>query len=187
MGQREPGRNRCWYWRSGREDYGSRISEDSARGFQTANAACINPIRVYRIESAAPGDVVPNSTRRLPARRHSAISRAAFPNGCSRREGPAGPAGEELIRRSPDPECHSGEPGRAERGGLDQVGPLHRHAEHVGLELHQPVVGGGSAVHPHEREREPAARDHRLQQVGGPERHRLERGAHQVGAWSFRG
>ena len=66
-------------------------------------------------------------------------------------------------------------PARAQRRGLDHRGALDRHAEHVGLILHQPGIVGGPAVHPQGVQPHPAPRLHRLHHIRRAERHRLQR------------
>ena len=50
------------------------------------------------------------------------------------------------VRLGPGPGGHAREVGGAERRGLGHLGHHHGHAEHVGLELHQPRVLHGAAV-----------------------------------------
>ena len=47
----------------------------------------------------------------------------------------------------PEADGEPGEIGGAERGGFRDARPHHRHAEEVGLELHQQIVGARAAVH----------------------------------------
>ena len=58
--------------------------------------------------------------------------------------------------------------------------PHDRHAEHVGLELHQQVVRGRAAVDAQLGQRDAGVLLHRVQHVGALERDRLERRAREV-------
>lgn len=79
---------------------------------------------------------------------------------------------------------HPRQPRRAQRRGFDQVGPLDGNAEHVTLELHQPVVLGGTAIDPQDVQRRATRAAHRLEHVRGPVGHRLQRRAHEMFARS---
>src|SRR5438552_14650823 len=112
----------------------------------------------------------------------------ALRGGGGRLEPAEVPPAEKLRAAPPHSQCDAGQAGGAERGGLDHVRPLDRNTQHVGLELHQPVVGGGPAVRAEHRHLEPSrprtrrrAR-HRREQLRAAERHRLQRGARQVRA-----
>ena len=54
----------------------------------------------------------------------------------------------ELRRAAPHTDRQASEIGAAGRRGLHQLGPVHRHAKDVGLELHQEIVPRGAAVNP---------------------------------------
>jgi len=54
--------------------------------------------------------------------------------------------GSKRIRRGPEAGSQTGKVSRAKRGGFCDLGPDDRHAEHVGLELHEQVVDGRAAV-----------------------------------------
>src|SRR5262252_1946996 len=47
----------------------------------------------------------------------------------------------------PKTNSEAGQVRSAERGGFEHSGTNNGHAEHVGLELHQEIVGGGAAVY----------------------------------------
>src|SRR5690606_6092496 len=70
----------------------------------------------------------------------------------------------------------------AHGGGVEDGGPVDLHAEDVGLELHQEVVGAGAAVHAQHGQRFTAVLAHGGEQVGDLQRHALERSARDVGA-----
>ncbi len=75
-----------------------------------------------------------------------------------------------------------GQVGGAERGRLGDLGHDHGHAQHVGLELHQPGVGDGAAVGLQRRDalaRGALLRPDRVDRLVGD---RLERRAGEVGA-----
>ena len=91
------------------------------------------------------------------------------------------PGGNEGLDGGPDPECDPRQRCSAESGGLYQIGPFHRHAKQVGLELHQPVIRAGPAVHPEPWNGQAGAGEHRVQQLGRAEADRLERRARQMG------
>ena len=57
-----------------------------------------------------------------------------------------GPALAELVLVGPEAGRQAGGVGGAERGRLGHLRADHGHAEHVGLELHQQLVGGHAAV-----------------------------------------
>ncbi len=119
--------------------------------------------------SAAPNRPIPPSPGRPPLRIRQ-----------SRLESLESTPGEKLRRAGPDAECDAREPRGTERRGLDHVRPLDRDAQHIGLELHQPIVGRGAAVHPERRYREPSGECHRVEQICAAEGHGLEPRTHQV-------
>ena len=57
-----------------------------------------------------------------------------------------GPALAQLVEIRPEADGQAGREGGAERRRLGHGGADHRHAEHVGLELHEQLVGGHAAV-----------------------------------------
>ena len=85
---------------------------------------------------------------------------------------------------APRPEA-GGQPGEvrgAQRRRLGDLGNVHRHAEDVGLELHEEVVGGGAAVAAELLEPDRRVPLHRLDHVAGLVGHGLQGGAGDVGA-----
>src|SRR5213075_570686 len=52
----------------------------------------------------------------------------------------------QLVARLPQIDRQAGKVGRAERRGLQHLRPHYRHAEEIGLELHQEIVGRRAAV-----------------------------------------
>ena len=71
---------------------------------------------------------------------------------------------------------------RADGRRLSFGGPLHGHAELIGLELQQPVHHRRTTVDPQLGQRPPAGPHHRLDGIAGLERHRLDDGPGEVGA-----
>ena len=53
----------------------------------------------------------------------------------------------QLVRALPEADGQTGQEGGAHGGGLDAGRTHHRGVHHVGLELHQEVVGHGAAVY----------------------------------------
>src|SRR4051812_30246132 len=88
------------------------------------------------------------------------------------------PPREKLVRRLPHPRCQSGQAGGAERGGLHQIRSFDRDVQHIRLELHQPVVGRSTSVHPESWHTQVLARRHRGEQLRAAVGHRLQRRAH---------
>ena len=86
----------------------------------------------------------------------------------------------ELRGRFPEADRQAGQERGAEGGGLDDLGPDDRHAEDVGLELHQQVVGRGAAVHAQLAEGDARVCLHHVEHVGDLEGDALERGAREV-------
>ena len=76
----------------------------------------------------------------------------------------------------------SREAGCAERCRLYHRSSFHRHAEQVGLKLHQEVVGGGAAVDAHLGQRLARVGVHGFDDVGHLVRDALERGTDDVRA-----
>ena len=70
-----------------------------------------------------------------------------------------------ISSTSPEADGEPGEVRRAEGGGLRDRGPHDRHAEQVGLELHQQVVGRGAAVDAQLVEGDAGVALHRVQHV----------------------
>ena len=81
---------------------------------------------------------------------------------------------------APEADREAGEVGRAERRRLGDRGPDDGHAEQVGLELHEQVVGGRAAVDAQLGERDARVALHRVEQVGDLEGDALERRARDV-------
>src|SRR5438309_11638992 len=52
----------------------------------------------------------------------------------------------DVVDAAPEADADAGEEGGAEDGGVDHLRADELHAEDVGLELHEEVVGGGTAV-----------------------------------------
>ena len=92
------------------------------------------------------------------------------------------PAREKLFGALPQAEGDSGQPGGTQRRGFDQIGPLDRNPEHIGLKLHEPVVGRSTTIDPERRTRQPLGRGHGVEQLGAAIRHGLERRTYQVRA-----
>ena len=85
-------------------------------------------------------------------------------------------------RSSTGPHPDAGQIGGAERGRLGDLRDDHRDPEDVGLELHQPAVGGGAAVGASSVSGAPQARLDRPDRVDRLVGDRLERRARQVRA-----
>ena len=97
------------------------------------------------------------------------------------------PLGGDLVRRLPVP---TASPARyaAPRAVVSvTAGPRHRHAEQVGLELHQQVAAAGPAVHAQLRDRLAGVGPHGVEQVGRLERDRLPGRPGRCGRRSCRG
>ena len=84
------------------------------------------------------------------------------------------------TRRRPHALGDAGEVRGAERGRLPDRGPAHGHAEQVGLELAEQVHDRGAAVDAQLGERSTRGRRHRVDDVAGLQRHRLDDGARDV-------
>ena len=78
------------------------------------------------------------------------------------------------------PAAMPGQQRRAERRRLDERGPHDLAAEHVGLELHQQIVGRGAAVDLERAQRHARVALHRAEQIGDLQRDALEHRARQV-------
>ena len=64
-------------------------------------------------------------------------------------EGPLrGVEGFQLPIGGPETHAPACQHGRAQGGGFGIAGPQQGHAQQVGLELHEQIVGAGAAVHP---------------------------------------
>src|SRR5262245_1585775 len=69
------------------------------------------------------------------------------------------------LRRLPEPDAKAGEIGGTEARRLRHRRPQHVHAEDIGLELTQEVVGGGAAIDAERLDRHACLPDHRVQDV----------------------
>src|SRR5690606_36549474 len=75
------------------------------------------------------------------------------------------PAVADVLAAIPESAADTGKIGRAKHGGLDILGSDDRDTEHIGLDLHQEVVGGGTAIDPKLREADPGVILHGLEHV----------------------
>src|SRR5690606_26890740 len=57
------------------------------------------------------------------------------------------PGAGDLVGGRPDARAETGEQGGAQGGGVEHLRTDDLEAEEIGLELHEQVVGGGTAVH----------------------------------------
>src|SRR5258706_15238945 len=81
----------------------------------------------------------------------------------------------ELRLVLPNARAEPGEKRGAECGRLDDLGPCDLDAEHVALELHQEIIGGGATVDLERAERATRIALHRAQDVDVLQRDALER------------
>src|SRR3954464_12180026 len=128
----------------------------------------------------------------LADRRTRIVSLVARPSqGCPHRALPSGyqsaggfflhrgveagelPGADEFGRVAPHATADSGQARRTECGRLDHVGSLDGNSKHVGLELQQPVIRRGAAIHAERLELYPAALGHRGEHLCRAVRHRL--------------
>src|SRR6266542_3370551 len=77
------------------------------------------------------------------------------------------PVGPEVVDLLPEPDGQARRVGRAERGGLCHGRPDHRHAEDIGLELHQEVVVDHPAVDLQLLQRDAGVRVHGIHHLAG--------------------
>ena len=112
----------------------------------------ICPSPGFRGTRACPGSPRPITAARPSSARRRGASRGAAtgadpPTSRARSAGRA-PSSRRSHPARPVADREAGEVGRAEGGRLGDDRPLDRHAEEVGLELEQQVVGRGAAVDP---------------------------------------
>ena len=86
----------------------------------------------------------------------------------------------DVVGRVPEADRQPGEVRGAERRRLGHLRPHDRHAEQVGLKLHQQLLAGGAAVDAQLRQIDSRVGLHRFEQVGDLEGDALERGAGDV-------
>src|SRR5689334_792649 len=87
----------------------------------------------------------------------------------------------ELFARLPEIDGKAGEVGRPERSRLQHLGAHDGHAQDVGLELHEQIVGGSAAVDAQLREALAGVLLHGVEHLRALVRDGLERGARDVG------
>src|SRR5436189_5744581 len=88
----------------------------------------------------------------------------------------------ELFARLPQIDREPSEIGGAERGGFQHLGPHHRYAEEIRLELHQEVVRRGAAIYAQLGQALASILLHRLEELRALEGDRLERSSGDVRA-----
>ena len=83
----------------------------------------------------------------------------------------------QVVGRVPDPDAEAGQERRPEGGGLDDLGPLHRHAELVGLERHSRSL---AQAPPSTRKGDDVGSRHRREHVAHLEGDGLQGRPHEV-------